>query len=325
MKIYFMKAAMCATLTLTTLFFAGCSKSYIEIYTEDNSGSGGQSEPSNGSDNGNNEQKALITFHATVESRNLTRSMSPMPEGVASLMFAFESPINNLNEPNEEGLYVTSTAGVMTGANNYKMYLPNGIYTFYAVSNNTYSTPPQFIDGVSHPLINGVDYLWANNKLQDVTSQQVNIPLTFFHSATQVVFKVSSSPNLTLNKLVSATITPSKPGGKMMLFNGDITPATAYDATPVNMGINGTTAQYIMLPLQTDSPMKLVLTVLANSETTPRTYSVDVPIPNGELKSGDSYLFSAILDENSVSFAEVNIINWTDVDETGKPLYPIQN
>ncbi|MEG0646102.1 MAG: fimbrillin family protein, partial [Bacteroides sp.] len=69
-------------------------------------------------------------------------------------------------------------------------------------------------------------------------------------------------------------------------------------------------------------PMKLVLNVLVNGETAARTYSVDVPVPDGELKSGNSYRFSAVIGTSSVSFSDVNIMSWTDVDETGNPLYP---
>ena len=49
---------------------------------------------------------------------------------------------------------------------------------------------------------------------------------------------------------------------------------------------------------------------------------MDVSVPGGELKAGDSYLFNAIIDGNTVTFSSVNVKNWTEVDETGNPLYP---
>lgn len=320
MNTYLLKNIAFAMFTLFLLALTGCSKNIINI---DLGGETDEGSSTNGGSSSSS-QPNLISFHASVESRNMTRSLSPMQKGVANLLFAFKSPYESLDEPTEEGLYVTSSVGIMTGVRDYKMYLPNGVYTFYAVSNNAYSTPAQFTDGVSHPLVNGVDYLWANNKLQDVTSQQVNIPIIYLHSATQVVFEISAGPSLKLNKLVSATITPSKPGGTMTLINGDITPTTEYATVPASMGINGFLTQYIMLPLQTSTPMQLVLNVLVNAEAAPRTYNVAVPVPNGKLVGGNSYLFSAILDESSVTFSDVNIVNWTDVDETGTPLYPEQ-
>ena len=48
-----------------------------------------------------------------------------------------------------------------------------------------------------------------------------------------------------------------------------------------------------------------------------------VPIP-GKLAGGFSYVFSAIIDGNSVSFPNVSIKDWTEVDESGNPLYPTQ-
>lgn len=320
MNTYLSKTFALVMFASSMFFLSGCTKSIvnIELGNAPNEGS-----PTDGGSSGST-QGNLVNFSATVESRNMTRALSPMQKGVANLLFAFKSPIETLDAPTEEGLYLTTSVGIMTGIRDYKMYLPNGIYTFYAVSNNTYSTPVQFTDGISHPLANGVDYLWANNKLQDITTRQVNVPIIYLHSATQVVFDITSDPSLKLDKLVSATITPSKPGGTMQLVNGDITPTTSYSPTPANMGINKFLAQYIMLPLETNAPMKLVLNVLVNSETTPRVYSVDVPVPDGKLVGGSSYIFSAILGENTVSFADVNIAGWTDVDETGNPLYPSQ-
>lgn len=310
---------MAGALIASSFFlFPGCTKNIINIDLGDTP------EVNQGTDNNTgNTKPALVTFHATIEGRNMTRSLSPMPKGVASLLFAYKSPITSLDEASAEGLYVTTSAGILTGANGYRMYLPNGIYSFYAVSNNSYSTPAQFTDGISHPLINGVDYLWANNKLQDITAQQVSLPILYMHAATQVVFDVSDGQGLKLNQLVSSTITPSAPGARMSLIDGNIPPATSY-STPVNMGINGFRAQYTLLPLKTSIPMQLVLKVLVNNETTARTYTLQVPVPDEELKAGNSYRFSAVIDDNSISFSEVNIVSWTDVDETGKPLYPTQ-
>lgn len=322
MNTYLSKMFALVMFASSMLFLSGCTKSIVNI--ELGNDPNGSSPTDNGGSSGST-QGNLVSFNASVESRNMTRSLTPMQKGVANLLFAFKSPFETLDDPTEEGLYVTTSVGIMTGVQDYKMYLPSGVYTFYAVSNNTYSTPVQFTDGISHPLINGVDYLWANNKLQDITSRQVNIPIIYLHSATQVVFDITNDPSLKLNKLVSATITPSAPGARMQLINGDITPVTSYSTTPANMGINKFRTQYIMLPLETDAPMKLVLNVLVNDETTPRVYSVDVPVPDGKLAGGSSYVFSAILGENTVSFADVNIARWTDVDETGNPLYPSQN
>ena len=71
--------------------------------------------------------------------------------------------------------------------------------------------------------------------------------------------------------------------------------------------------------------MTLTLEISADNENSTRTYTTQVPLPDGELKAGNSYLFKAVINGNSVTLASVNVKDWTDVDETGKPLYPTQN
>lgn len=320
MKIYFVKTAAWTLLTCTTLFFTACSKDSININIGENGTEEGQSD--NGT--GTPDQKALITFHASIESRNMTRSLSPMRKGITSSIYAFKSPVTSLETPSAEGVYTTATVGVLTGVEGYKMYLPNGVYYFYAISNNSSTASAKFINERSEPLTNGVDYLWASNKLQDVTSTQVSMPILFQHCATQIVFNISAGSGIKLDKLVSASITPATPGATMDMITGEITPSTTYSTETANMGINGFTAQYIMLPLKTNTAMPLTLQILADGENTPRTYNVNVLLPNGELAGGDSYVFSAVIDGNSVSFPNVEVLGWTEVDETGKPLYPSQ-
>ena len=154
-----------------------------------------------------------------------------------------------------------------------------------------------------------------------MASSQINIPIVYLHAATQVVIEISEGESIRLNKLISATITPPEPGASMDLATGTIPPATTFDR-PDKMGINGFLAQYIMLPLETSEPMSLTLEIMANGESASRIYTVDIPVPDGALKAGNSYLFSAIIDGNTVTFSSVNVKNWTEVDETGNPLYP---
>ena len=119
-------------------------------------------------------------------------------------------------------------------------------------------------------------------------------------------------------------ITPPETGATMDLGTGVITPATAFGKAD-KMGINGLTAQYIMLPIRHTAPMTLTLEISADNENSTRTYTTQIPLPDGELKAGNSYLFKAVINGNSVTLASVNVKDWTDVDETGKPLYPTQN
>lgn len=302
------------------VLLSGCAKSYITYELQCGNCNNG-----NGSSSGSNEGTALVTYFASVESRNISvRSMSPMKKGVISSIFAYKSTDGSSEGiPVSNGNYETSSPGVLTGSNGFKMYLPNGMYNFYAVSDNFSTIPPSFSNGKSEPLFNGIDYLWWKSTMQDITSSQVNIPIVYEHVGTQVVIDVTAGAGIQLNRLLFATITPPEPGARMDLSTGTIPPAKTYGKMD-KMGINGFTAQYIMLPLQTDMPMSLFLEVQADGESGTRTYTVDVPVPDGMLKSGNSYVFKAVIDGNSVSFPTVSIKDWTEVDEKGNPLYPIQ-
>lgn len=297
------------------LLLAGCAKNETNIY--------GWS-PDNDPDSGNpQEENALISFSASLESRHMTRSMSPMPRGVVSQIYSFKTTDSRLNEPFADGYYITSSAGMLTGVKGYKMYLDNGTYNMYALSSNSLATPPEINNGETEPLKNGIDYLWWENLDQDVATSQVHVPIVFQHVSTQVVIEVSAGDNLKLDSLVSATILPPTPGASLHLQIGIIDPARTYDKTPLSMGINKFLAQAIMLPITSDDPMSLTLKILANGESEPRTYNASLPT-HGKFAGGFSYVFSAVIDENTISFSDASIKDWTEVDETGNPIYPNQ-
>ncbi len=299
----------------TLLLLAGCAKNETYIY--------GWS-PDNDSNNDNpQEGNVLVSFSASLESRHMTRAMSPMPKGVVSQIYSFKTTDSRLSDPFADGYYITASAGMLTGVKGYKMYLNNGTYNMYALSTNSLSAPPEVNNGDTEPLKNGIDYLWWENLDQDVTTSQVHVPIVFQHVSTQVVIEVSAGENLILDSLISATILPPTPGASLHLQIGIIDPARTYDDVPFSMGINKFLAQAIILPITSDDPMPLTLKILANGETEPRTYTANIPT-HGKLAGGFSYVFSAIIDGNTVSFSDASIKDWTDVDETGNPIYPNQ-
>ena len=110
----------------------------------------------------------------------------------------------------------------------------------------------------------------------------------------------------------------------MDLSTGIITSETTYDKAAI-MGINDFTVQYTMLPVKSSLPMTLTLELLVNGESFSRTYNTTITPPDNILAAGNSYLFRAVINENSVSFGNVSVKDWTDVDESGNPLYPIQD
>lgn len=302
---------MCALLLL-----AGCAKNEIIIY--------GQQPDNNAPVSGSSqEDNTLISFSASLESRNVTRSMSPMPRGVISQVYSFKTTDSRLTTPSADGLFITASAGMLTGVGGYKMYLPNGSYNMYALSTNSSANPPVVQNGETGPLKNGVDYLWWENLEQDVTTSQVHVPIVFKHVAAQVVIDISAGESLAIKSLVSATILPPLPAATLQLQTGTIESAQTYDTTPFKMGINKLLAQAIILPTASKDPMALTLQILVDGEPGPRTYNTNIPIP-GKFAGGYSYVYSAIINGNTISFSEASIKDWIEVDESGNPLYPKQ-
>ena len=317
-----------AVISAMALLSGGSTKNYITIESNGmvngSSGNGGESGSDTGNDNLDGDGTNLVGFHATLESMNMTRSMSPISANTLVTIFAYHGATDNATStaPMARGDYIAQQAGMLTGVSNYKMYLSNGLFDFYAVSTNSSAKMPTFSNGVSGALQNGVDYLWWRCADYEVSGSQVTVPIVFNHSATQVVFELEAGTGVALQQIVSATITPPQTGATMDLTTGVIAPATEYGTVPASMGINGLTAQYTMLPLQTTSPMVLTLSLNLNYDPTPHEYSVEVPVPDGALQAGSSYLFKAIIDADAVTFPSVEVTDWTTVDETGNPLYP---
>lgn len=315
---------------LSTLFAAGlvgllptgCSKTTITIEsagtpTDSSGGSDTESADDGTADN-------LVTFHATLESLNTTRSMSPISANTLVTIYAYHGGTDNATStaPMARGNYVAQQAGMLSGVSDYKMYLSNGIFDFYAVSTNSSARFPTISNGVSGALQNGVDYLWWGCANYEIDNSQVTVPIVFNHAATQIVIELSSGEGLYLGGVVSATVTPPQSGSTLDLTTGTITPATGYSTTPAAMGVNGLTLQYTMLPLQSETPMTLTLSLSVNYDPTPHQYTVSIPTPDGGFEGGNSYVYQAIVDANTVTFPAVNVNDWNTVDESGNPLYP---
>lgn len=301
------------------LFFGGCSKTSITIESIEQA-----SESSGDSDSSATGATNLVAFHATLESLNMTRSMSPISANTLVTIYAFHGDIDNATStaPMARGTYVAQQAGMLTGVSNYKMYLSNGIFDFYAVSTNSSVKFPTISNGISSGLQNGVDYLWWGCANYEIDGSQVTVPIVFNHAATQLVIELSAGEGLYLGGVVSATVTPPQTGSTLDLGSGTITPATGYGTTPAAMGVTDLTLQYTMLPLQSETPMTLTLSLSVNYDPTPRQYSVSIPVPDGGFQGGNSYLYQAIVDANTVTFPSVDVNDWNTVDESGNPLSP---
>lgn len=274
-----------------------------------------------------NYTEALVQFNANIENSGFTKSTSVYPIDKYATIYAFNANSSNLITPLNRVIYKSQKAGALAPAvSNREMYLPNGNYNLYAISTlSNQNINPTFSNGKSSSgLSNGVDYLWWGQQNTSIAASKVNVPITFSHSCTQIVFKINPGNGITINKLVKATITPSSTvNSSMSLATGVIMPATTLGSATA-MGVNEMVSQFIMLPLSYTGSLKATFSVFINFESVSRSYSVDVPVPASGYEAGKSYLYSAVINANEIVFNPVSIIDWIPVDETGTPLYPDQ-
>lgn len=310
------------------LAIGSCSKNTNEIYIipdKDNSSNNGGSNGNDGNNgSGSNQNQSLIQFTASMESVP-TKATSAFPKGLYANIMAYPNSSISGSSQLAGLVYQAQSAGTLSPTTGTPMYLPNGSYTFIGVSTNqTANKNPSFSGTSSSTLSNGIDYMYWQGTNINVSSSQVNVPIVFNHCCTQVIVKLQAGNGITINSLNSATITPSQPTGTMNLTTGVITPSTALSTTPANMGVNQLVAQYTMLPLSYTGSMTTTFSLNINNEATARNYQVAIPVPNGTLTPGDSYVFSAVVNANEIIFTQVSVTDWVTVDETGKPLYPTQ-
>ncbi|MGL5729502.1 MAG: fimbrillin family protein [Bacteroidales bacterium] len=306
-------------LLLTITFFMGCSKNTNLIYIGN----------PNDSISGNNSgiKKSYLTFSGYIESINSnTKTLSIMPINELATIFVF----NNGQDPNHSVPSETCTClshkhGLLEPLSNKdSVYLSKGEYEFYSISNLSGETPPTFTHGVSEPLKNGIDYAWAKHPDFEVTNTYTNVPLTYTHSATQIAIKLNVEKGITLDSIISTSFHPTKEGARMHLIDGYIEPAQEFSDKVSDFILSKNLALATVLPVKTNQPLSVTYTLLINNDLTKREFNINIALPNGELKAGNSYLFEVTLNADLISFSNVNIIEWIDVDKTGQPLYPSQ-
>lgn len=307
-------------------FFNSCTKNRNDIVID-------LGDINNGNENGkdttsSNKPNNLISFSASVESVTQSKSMTALPANRYSMIWAYDANKPMANGIINRTLFKSEKPGTLSPVSN-PMYLPNGNYNFYSVTtNSSINQNPNFNTdtGISTSnLSNGIDYLWWGNPNVSILTTTVNIPIIYSHCATQVVIKLVAGNGIVLNSQTAATITPSNPANLTMnLKTGVINPATSLDSKTAAMGVSNFVSQFTMLPLSMSGKITTTFTVLINNESTPRVYTVNIPVPSGGLAPGKSYLYKAIVNANEITFDSVNVIDWIIVDEQGTPLYPTQ-
>lgn len=292
----------------------------------------------------NDKGEYAINFSGNLDMTLTKADPDPMGNGVKATISVYNSGDNVTNKSAivSKGYTVGTTAGTFEGDDSYVMYLPKGDYDFYAVSTNSTTVAPEFTDGTSVELTNGVDYIYAKPSKTSVPTA-TDVKLEFQRKAVQIeiTLKGSDSDGLTLTAWQTsnaATITPPVTTGcTMALSNGEIKAATSVDATENenvykakmttgDVNNNKSTATYTMLPVATGQTLKVKfnVTVQVGGRTAEdKTYTANLTAPNNTdngsddaFKSGKKYTYTATLKANKITFTGATVSNWTSVAGT---------
>ena len=245
--------------------------------------------------------KTKVNFTAGIESIVATRSISALQVGRYAAVYVFEDG-EDTGFPINFGIYRSKSIGYLTPIEN-EMYLLNGEYDFFAFStNDTVSNLPgtysQYV-----PLSNDIDYIWAQAPKQDIYNTIVNVPLTFVHCCSQIVLNVVAGNNIYLGTVQSVQVTPSQTGNKLDMFTGVIPPATTISEQHIDMHINKTMAQVIMVPLQSSDSLKVTIVAEVDAVNNYSTFYCKIPVYPGGFKAGNSYAYEVILDPDQIGRA----------------------
>lgn len=302
--------------SLLLLTFFSCSENYI-LYCETHNSTSSK-DSSSASD-----KIVSVDFTANVNHITTKNGTTPMQlnRKVTIYSFVHKSVFQDSTR------YITTATGELSPLIGLPTQFPSGVYDLYVlgIANKNMSTPvPNLSTGYISKIENGVDYVASVIPMQSITSD-IKIPLILNHICTQVIVNINSkNASIVIDSISSATITPPAVNGNFIfLFTGHISSANSLSNTPMNMNIHGNSCNQIFIPVKYVDNLTMEFSVYLNGKTTPNNYTAKIPIPNSDMSGGNSYEYSIVIGENSVTFNDININNWTNVDETGKPITPV--
>ena len=138
--------------------------------------------------------------------------------------------------------FVTKEAGILSPTKN-ALSLTAGHYEFYAIGIGSSNADVPVITntdyGSSKDLVNGVDYIYCGHEDDDITGP-TTLELIFNHICSQIIINVTASTGLTIDSIISASITQPTPG-TFYLFTGIMTTSQTFMTSSIDMNVNKTT------------------------------------------------------------------------------------
>lgn len=289
------------------------------------------------------EEMVAISFNSTIEletkaeGETAADASQTLAEGVLVDVYAYKQ--DAIAIPTKPALvkrrYKIGTKGTMDLAEGQDgiMYLPAGNYSFYALSVNANTAPPELINNSeTAQLSNNTDYIYSaqNVTINSKPGETQNVSLPFGRLSTRIEIKIVNGGNGD-DKAVAAenpsvTLAATNPAGSKISLGAN--PLIAY-GTPVKTDLttiqcegtltNGFTASYIMLPMQGTQqiPVSLKYPSITFNGLQPqkdKIYELIITTPDEGFVSGKQYNYNVNISGNDVVFKGVTVTAWT-----GKP------
>lgn len=230
--------------------------------------------------------------------------------------------------------YVSKTAGTLTPLDS-ALFVPVGSYNMYAVGINRAATgvPVFSAEGYSTNLAYNQDYIWWATYNQTPVYPVTNYEIEFRHCFTQVVFDLNIPDDITINNIESFSITPSVIDTvSWSLYYGNIGPVSGFSSDTLSMNYsssakNSYVTQAMMPPVKVSSTtyMDYNFRIKINNEIAARIYQTKIPVYQNEFKAGYTYKYNLNMQVDTVTIADVNIVNWIDIDGSSKPILPTES
>ena len=251
-----------------------------------------------------------VDFSAEIYSTNPDTKASPedvypFPVGCYSNIYAYkagESP--NKNSYYKMQVYKSKTLGTLSPVS-WPMQLKPGNYDIYATASTMVGSNqgPNFTNGTTSNLYNGVDYLYWRDKNVQVTNQERIIPIVYSHCCAQIIFIFSTNDDMKINDISAVNITLGKTSqNKMNLSTGNISYATSVSKNKTSMKINDTISHVITLPLQPKGKLSVDISASVTIDIVRWWwFEVDVPLPaSGKFEPGKAYIYSLVFDKYEI-------------------------
>lgn len=307
-----------------------CDKSVILI-------NAGVNESIDTDDDVSSKDKVKLSFLADIYSsftRATTRTdMSPIDTERLVTIYAYTVGADSYLETSVD--YQSEDTGELSPVTNSMMLYPN-TYSLYAVGVNDVNTAvPIFNTGVATNIQNGLDYIWCGKWNVDVTEGNDTITIDFQHCCTQIQVNLVVESGITVNSVTSVSLTPPDLTDiSWDMFNqGAIGPSDSINVNTddmIGMGFKKTAfgfrAAYIMVPIKVNetTDMNCTFVLEIDSEGSNRTFNLNLPVYENDMKAGYSYLYNLTLDKDTVLFSGVDVTDWNVIDVNGSPIIPDQ-